>query len=127
MRFYPRHKIRRCRFKLTADFIAAYRVAELFAYRKPCLRHRVAAFTKQHHKIFVRNAFGMFVHVIVLIIFFESVFRLQGRLPVMRKENDGPCFFFLQEFCVRRSSSFWHGNRALCFFVFSWVGKFFSF
>ena len=37
---------------------------------------------------------------------------------LMRKENDVPCFFFLQEFYVRRLSSFLHGNRVLCFFVF---------
>ena len=48
-------------------------------------------------------------------------------LPAMRKYDDDPCFCVWQEFCARPWSSFWHEIRVLCFFVFSWVGRFFSY
>lgn len=122
-----RHQISNRRLKLTTDFISTHGVSELFTDGKPRLRNFVVAFAIQQYKVFVGNALGVFVHIVVLIIFFKSVLRLQGNYLLMRKENDDPCFFFLQEFYVRRLSSFLHGSRALCFFVFFWVGKFFSF
>ena len=101
------HMVRYRRFQLAANPIAVYGIAELFANRKPHLRLRIVAFAIQHYKVFVGNALGVFVHVVILIVLFKSILRLQGSLPVMRKENDDPCFFFLQEFCDRRSFSFW--------------------
>ena len=81
MRFDFRHKITYRCFKLTTDSVSTYCIAELFANGKTRLRNLVIAFAKQHYKVFVGNAFGVFVHIVVLIIFFESVLRLQRYLP----------------------------------------------
>ena len=78
MRFDVRHKVRHGSFKLTTNSVATYRVAKLLANGKSRLRNRIVAFAKQHYKVFVGDAFGVFVHIVVLIILFKSVFRLQG-------------------------------------------------
>ncbi len=69
-------------FHLPANTISLYCVPEFFAYRKSefCLLN--VAFAKKQHEVVVRNALGMFVDVVVLVVLFKSVNRLQA-MPLL--------------------------------------------
>ena len=71
------------RLHLTADAIALYCTTILFADGKPHLRLCNVTCTKKYQKITITNAFGVFVHVVVLIVFFKSVNRLQIVFPLL--------------------------------------------
>lgn len=75
--FYLGHKCRHNRLHLTTYAVALYRSAVLFADGKTHLGLRNVTFAVQHQKISVTYTFGVFVHVVVLIVFFKSVDRLQ--------------------------------------------------
>ena len=79
------HNCAHRRFHLPADTVACYRFTVLFAdgkanSAKPCVIGAV-----QHYKVLVRNACGVLVHVVVLIVFFKSVNRLQSVTLLCRK------------------------------------------
>ena len=76
--FYARHNGRNRRFHLPTDSVATNGVSVLFADGKPHLRLRLVAFAVQQNKVFVGNALSVFVNVVVLIVFFKSVTRLQN-------------------------------------------------
>ena len=79
------------RLHLTADAIALYSATILFADRKPYFRLRNVTCAKKYQKISVTNTFGVLVHVVVLIVFFKSVDRLQACFPLIkRKVRDDP-------------------------------------
>ena len=70
-----------CRFQLPPDTVASYRLAVLFANGKPNLAVSCAltlAWTVQHNKVAIRYACGMLIYVVVLKVFFKSVYRLQS-------------------------------------------------
>ena len=58
------------RFQLPSDTVARYRLAKLFANGKAYFATFTVTFAVKHYKVLVRNAGGVLVHVIVLIVFF---------------------------------------------------------
>lgn len=68
-------------FKLTPYSVTAYRVAKFLTDGKSRLRRFAVASAKKQHEVFVGYALSVFVHVVVLIVFFKSVLRLQSSLP----------------------------------------------
>lgn len=120
------HNLGNRRFHLATKPVAMHGMSVFFADGKPHLRLRLVTFAVQQHKVFVRHALRVFVDVVVLIVFFKSVTRLQNIPLLMRKECDDPCFYVLQWFCDRLWFSFLREIRVLCFSVFFWVDRFFS-
>lgn len=78
---YFGHKHRRRSLHLTAYSVSAYCVSVLFAYGKACLRQFFVVFAVQQHKVFVGYALRMLVDVVVLIVLFKPVNRLQVSAP----------------------------------------------
>ena len=69
------------RLHLTANAVALYCLAKLFADGKANLAVLYVRFVVgavQHDEALVRNAASVLVHVVVLIVFFKSVNRLQS-------------------------------------------------
>ena len=64
--------------QLPSDTVARHCLAKLFAYGKPRLANFGVASAIKQYKIFVRYTLGVLVHVVVLIVFFKSVNRLQS-------------------------------------------------
>ncbi len=75
--FYLRHQCRYRCFHLTTNSVAMHGVTVLFADGKPNFGLLNIACAVQHQKVSVANAFCMFVNVVILIVFFKSVDRLQ--------------------------------------------------
>ena len=69
---------RQSRLHLPANTVARYRLAVLFANRKAKLRLLAVGLAVEHDEIFVGDAVRVLVHVVVLIVFFKSVLRLQS-------------------------------------------------
>ena len=85
------HKCGHYRLHLTAYAVALNCSTVLFADGKTHLGLRYIACAVKYQKIPVTHAFGVFVHVVVLIVFFKSVDRLQACFPlIMRKVRDDP-------------------------------------
>ena len=89
--FHLWHKCGHYRLHLTAYAVAFNCSTVLFADGKPHLGCLHIACAVKYQKISVTHAFGVFVHVVVLIVFFKSVDRLQACFPlIMRKVRDDP-------------------------------------
>ena len=77
VRHFVRHGRNR-RLHLSAYTVARYRFAVFFADGKSKSRLLDVRRTVEHDEIFVRNTLGVLVDVVVLIVLFKSVFRLQS-------------------------------------------------
>ena len=89
--FYLWHKCSHYRFHLTTNSVALYCSTVLFADGKSHLGLRNIACAVKYQKVAIPHAFCVFVHVVVLIVFFKSVNRLQICVPLIkRKVRDDP-------------------------------------